>query len=591
VRAWLSVRFVPRWFREWGPELLFLLVTTGAGLWAAGRWINPISDPGFSWSLAYRLAKGERLYRDIYFAYTPLSPYLLAAGVRLFGASSLHILLANWIPAVAAGFLLLRCGRGLLSLIERVALAGVVMAISLFVGGDGRLVFPYYPGVVHALALSTGALLLLRDDERPERRAFFAGLLAGLAFCCKQEVGIAALFALGTGIATRPARPAGSLVRLVAGFCLVLLPAAAFILAAAPLGSLRADSHLWPLALTPPPAVTHLMHTVSGLHYPNWPLAVRSAGFRVLCQVALLGLASLLLARERQRSNWLRVAALFLGLGLWWILEGFSLLNPLPPLSLSMSIALLVAILAFFVRDLPDRPFLIAFGTFAGLVGLRTAFSPFASGHYSGPGHFATGLTWVVFLCIFVPRLLLGQGRSASYLRSLMALLLLCISWWQAVQGIESLRFPWRVGVETREGRVFVERGLAKLLEAIARHSASGERALIIPETAAVDALFHLTNVSPLVDLLPGWLDESVERQLVQRLEKSPPELVVLFERPVAEYGVKPFGQGYGLLLADWVSRNYRVVESCSAGKILRIRRSGTSESAVEAALRSQPLM
>lgn len=572
-RSPISVRAVPRWLHEWGPESIFLFVTTGAGLWAAGRWINPMSDPGFSWSLAYRLSRGERLYRDIYFAYTPLSPYLLAAGARLFGVSALSILLVNWIPAVGSGLLLLRCGRLLLSWVERVALAGVVISFSLFAPGDGRLVFPYYPGVVHALALSIGALLLLQAGApRAERKAFLAGLLAGLAFCCKQEVGVAALLALGAAVLVRPARPAVWLRNLLAGFAAVLVPTAVFVFSAAPVDSLRMDSHLWPLALFPPPALKHLMHMVSGLHYPNWPLALRAAAFRILWQVALLALLALLLARERERSRWLRVLTLLSGLGLWWLLEGFSLLRPLPAVSLSMSIAFLVAILAFFAPRVPGHDFLIAFGIFAGLVGARTAVSPFVSGNYDGPCHFASGLTWVVFLCVFIPRLLLGQGLGASYLRNLMALLVLCVSWWQAFYGIESLRFPRRVGVETLEGRVFVEKDPAELLARLARDSVAGQRALIIPETAAVDAMFHLKNASPLVDLLPGWLDARVERQIVQRLEESPPELIVLFERPTAEFGVRPFGIGFGQRLSAWIDRHYSVVLSLRAGKILRPR-------------------
>src|ERR1700687_2309755 len=84
-------RLASRWFLELGPEILFLLATTGAGLWAAGRWINPFSNPGFSWSLADRVAQGEKLYREIYLFYSPLCPLLLAAGARVFGASSRYI--------------------------------------------------------------------------------------------------------------------------------------------------------------------------------------------------------------------------------------------------------------------------------------------------------------------------------------------------------------------------------------------------------------------------------------------------------------------------------------------------------------------
>ena len=88
----------------------------------------------------------------------------------------------------------------------------------------------------------------------------------------------------------------------------------------------------------------------------------------------------------------------------------------------------------------------------------------------------------------------------------------------------------------------------------------------------AIDALFQLKNVSPFIQAIPGWLDREAELRLIPRLEKSPPDLVVLLDRPVTEFGSKPFGEGYGLLLADWCERNYRVVEALPAGRILRRR-------------------
>jgi hypothetical protein len=558
--------------REWLPEAVLLVVTTGAGIWAAGRWIDPCGDTGYAWSLAYRLSRGESLYRDIFTQYTPLTPYLLAAGARLFGVSARYYLLANWIPAVIAGLLLVRGGRRFLSMFERLVLVGVVLGTSLLLNGPGRLVFPYNAGAVHALALSVGALLLIRPEaQRVKTRAAVAGCLAGLAFACKQEVGLAVLVALCVAALAGISRPFTWVTRMCAGFLVALLPTAVFILSSAPIESLRQDSHLWPLG-PPPPTTAHFMSAAAGLNNPHWPAAARATVLRDLWRAALLAFAALLLARERQRSTWLRVGGLFAGLGLWWLIEGHSRSLPLPSLSLSMSIAFAVAILALLARNLPGRSFLVALATFAGLVGARAAFSPTITRHYAGPAHFASALTTVAFLVVFLPRLLLGESRSATYLRTITALLLLAVSWRQTGIGIQSLRFPSHVALESQEGRIFIHPKYQELFNAIARDSRPGERLLALPETYAVDALFRLVSVSPFVEVLPGWLHADGERRLIERMEKSPPELVVLFQRPFKEFGSEPFGVGYGLLLADWCERNYRVVESFPAGKILRHR-------------------
>ena len=563
---------LPHWLKDWLPEIALLVITTAAGVWAAGRWVNPGGDPSYSWSLGYRLGAGERLYRDISLPYTPLSPYLLGAWARLFGSSARAVLFLNWIPAVVAGLLLVRCGRYFLSTLERLALVGVLLATSLFAPGPGHLVFPYNSAVVHALALSLGGLFLIRPDaEAPQKRVFLAGCLAGLAFCCKQEVGLACLLALVTPIFFPGNRSSRWLARLFAGFLAILLPAAVVVLLSAPIESLQRDSHLWPVALVLPSPIFFFYRSKLALT-PGWARAAGATVFLDLWRVAPLALFALLLAREHRRSVWLRLLALAAGLGLWRLLAGPALSHPLPSLSLSMTVAFLVAILAVLLRDTGGRVFLVAFGTFAGLVAARTAFSTGVYGYYEGPNHFATALTSVLFVLVLLPRLLLADSRAASYLRTLIGLALVAVSGWLAWRGIQFLRYPDHIAVETREGPVFTSPAKAELFRAIARHSTAGERVLLVPETYAIDALFQLKNVSPLLHAIPGWLDRDAERRLIPRLEESPPDLIVLLERPVAEFGSRPFGVGYGLLLADWCHRNYRVVDSLPAGQILRRR-------------------
>ena len=81
--------------RPWVPEIVFVVVTTAAGLWAGGRWLDPSGDVGIWWSLGERLAQGERYYRDIYLQYGPLSPYLVSVLARVFGSSATYFLLTN----------------------------------------------------------------------------------------------------------------------------------------------------------------------------------------------------------------------------------------------------------------------------------------------------------------------------------------------------------------------------------------------------------------------------------------------------------------------------------------------------------------
>jgi hypothetical protein len=563
VRQWARLRF---------PEIVFLAVTTGAGLWAAGRWMDPIGDTGFNWSLAYRLSHGERLYRDIYFAYGPLSPYLLALWARLFGVSSFSLLVANWIPAILAGLLVLRAARRFLSPFERIGLIGMMLATSIFAPGAGRLVFPYYVGVVHALVFGLGALLFLEAKSPSSRARLLAGAVAGLAFCCKQEIGVAVLAALLVSILVTQARPIRGAATVLGGFSIVALAAAIFAALSAPVESLRDRSHLWPLNPLPPAELNLLYRTVSGLADPGWFFFLRASVWSLLAGVALLAALGGLLSRERSAAAWCRLLYLAVGLAVWEAVERFPLRIDLSPIRLWAMGAFLVAALAFFQRALEGRASLIAFGLFAGLTGLRTVFSPFVSGGYDGPAHFLSALTWALLLISFVPRLLWTSARATTRTRLALTCVLLLLFWWDAASGVESLRSPSNTALSTPAGRVFLERGQAAFLQRLGQNLRAGERVLVLPDINAVDALYEVRSACPLLNYFPAWVDADLEAELIRSVERDPPSHVILFRRTIPDFPGKPFGEGYGVEIAKWCMQRYRVVYSSPKGMILKPR-------------------
>jgi hypothetical protein len=552
------------------PEIALLIATTAIGLWAGGRWIDPMGDPGLNWSLGYRIASGDRLYRDIYLGYGPLSPYLLGAWSRLFGVSSASNLLLNWIPAIAAALLLLRTTRQLLSPLERMTLAAMIMATSLFVPGAGRLVRPYYPGVVHAFLFALSALLLVAWRPSRARVPLLAGALAGLAFCCKQEIGCAAVVALVLAAFAGNERPVPWASAAIVGFAGVAVAAVAFALWSAPLASLRLRDHFWPLAPRPPREFDTLFRYVSGLSDPHWFLEMRYSAWRLLLSLALLAALGGLLAREATRRAWRRVGWLVAALSVWWLIEGFSISDPPTPLRLSVVVSGVVGLGAFFLPGLAARPLTVALGLFAAMAGSRALVSGYEAGSYDGPAHFAAAASWAIFLFVFAPRILWASSpRSAGRMRIATAAALCVASAWLVVEGAERLRFPGRSTVETPVGHVYLDAEEAAMFREIGRRVRKGESVLVVPDINAVDVLYGLRSPSFFLDHLPGWLGPEVEADLIARLEKDPPSRVIFFERSTNEFGVAPFGRGFGVALWDWCFRNYRVVWSSRKGLIL----------------------
>ena len=151
-------------------------------------------------------------------------------------------------------------------------------------------------------------------------------------------------------------------------------------------------------------------------------------------------------------------------------------------------------------------------------------------------------------------------------------LILLPAALYWAVNGIENLREEGRTAVTTPRGDIFPDRRLGNLYSRIGQELRPGERALFLPETSGLDVLFGVRDASPFLGHMPGWLDGHAEEILMRRFETRPPEVIIIFDRPAQEFGVEPFGRGFGLRLAAWIESRYRPIVSLRGGVILRPR-------------------
>ncbi|MEX1245440.1 MAG: hypothetical protein WEB59_10595 [Thermoanaerobaculia bacterium] len=565
------------WLRDWSVELTFLAATSAAGIWAGGRWLDTTGDPGVWLSFAQRMAQGERLYRDLYIQYGPLSPLLFSATGKPFGFSLTWYLLANWIPAIVAGLLLLAAARPFLSRLDRLALVGLIVGLSVLAPRPARMILPYSPAAVHALCFSIGAFLLMPSRERGLWRAYAAGILAGLALCAKQEIGLAAILGLCAPLVTDGKKGVAWVFRCLVGFSAAASLGVVIVLGAgASLDSLRQDSHLWPMA-SMPPEWRLLSRKVAGFATVDWREALFNSAWELSKLILLVSLAGLCLAREKSKKRWwltLGPLALLCAADLF---RGRSLLPQVHPICLSMMAAFAVVLLAWFGKRRTGRDFFIGFGLFAGLVALRTAVSRDLASPYSGVSHFATCLTWLLLLLCLVPDRLPGGSSSARWARLVWTLVLLPMAWYWAANGIESLREEGRVPVATPRGDIFPDRRLGNLYARIGQELRPGERALFLPETSGLDVLFGVHDASPFLGHMPGWLDAHAEEVLIRRFETRPPDVIVIFDRPAQEFGVEQFGRGFGLRLAAWIESRYRPVANLRGGAIFRPRETPVS--------------
>jgi len=202
-------------------------------VWAGGYWIDLI-DEGYFVYLGSRVHAGDLPYRDFDSYYTPGIFYLFAWTFDLFGVSVAPI------RVLMSGMRIL-WALVLYLLVRRVAPWPFAwLPFVLVAGVDAAPVFPEphpsWPSMLAALA--TVEVLARHLTSGRRRWVVLAGVLAGVSFAFKQNVGAFAVLSIGAYLLLRGNTPAGWLVRVTQVLYAVGLSAAVTLL-------------LWP-GLTPP---------------------------------------------------------------------------------------------------------------------------------------------------------------------------------------------------------------------------------------------------------------------------------------------------------------------------------------------------
>lgn len=176
--------------------LALFAVTFGLFL---GRPVGHADEAWFLWVLT-RVARGETLYRDVYFVSTPLPAWLGVAAVRVFGSqilvtralATICFTASTWLGWLVAR----RCGLGPRG---RLLLVGAFFAYASPIANFAS----FYSSLAVLFALGSLVALLrwieLRGAPGPARgrsELLGAGTLAGISFASKPNVGLAAFGAL-----------------------------------------------------------------------------------------------------------------------------------------------------------------------------------------------------------------------------------------------------------------------------------------------------------------------------------------------------------------------------------------------------------
>ncbi len=562
--------------RRRGAIGLIVVAAATAALFlvSRGKWSDPIIDSGREWIVPDALSRGELLYRDVVYWFGPFTPYWHALFFRLAGSSFRTLVLAGLVSSTA----ILVCLRmALLRITDaRQANAWTALAIPwlVFMPDSGGAILGMGFRMWHAAGFGLLALTLL--VLRPGSRAFdfAAGLAAGAAGLCRTEWGLAILIAAVIALALRSPKPTvSSCARVVAGFALAFgVGLGIFAWLAGPAAVFR-DA---PVLLFNLPEETRAH--VAAPHPEIWAAGVVQM---LYCAFAWLGLLVVLeiLVRSRREPALARkrlgiLAALVVLAGACAVIAG------LPNDVLLAGTPLLCAVSVFLGLRTPRGTLAAVLGGFGAAGVLTCVRRPFflSDAPYVAP----PVLFAIVCAAAALARALASREPGARSVLSTwaaraVATLAAGLFVLRAFQYVRDERTP----IAGTGGMLGAAPETARRIEGIAallrERTTTGDGVVVFPEGEILNFLAGRPNPIRHKLYLPGYLNSDNEPEVLAALKEARPAAVVIWPRPLGEYGGAEFGVGYGARIRGWIREDYVEMPAEPGrphGPIVAVRRS-----------------
>jgi hypothetical protein len=560
------------WNRTTLVALAALVVLWAArvyGTWAT--WGHLTIDCGRELYVATVLSEGQTLYRDVWYPYNPLAPYVNSLLFQLFGVSLYVFYWAGSLAALGCAVFLYLTGMRLGSWVAGWTAAAVVL-IQSFLAFIFSFPLPYSSAAVYGCLTACAFLwLATRAATSPGWAWMFAASSASaVAMLLKLEYGLACYALLLLLTAIRSFRK--GTWKVVAKDSLAIFPGVAVCGAvAAWMVSLGGASFITQENLQHWPT-SHFMTAYGQIWLEFTGMSISAAAFMgaalrtaLVAAVALLFYRFLLRTTADKSEPFLMAG---LGIGALALLASF-----LPWQGES------IFRIVFFPQDMVlyeclAAPFVAAFLwrhpasdraakltlllAFSGLLGFRVLLGMVPGGYpvyYNGPA---------ILAFLLLARALIPVSRSPRF--AFQAQGLLCFGCLAAVvlhaAWIRPPASSW-VLWKTERGAIRVPPPFAANYEAAVafmREKASvGESVLSIPEDASLYFLSKTHSPARLFIFTPGVLAPGkMTQELIQQLERARVRYLLWSNRSFEEYGVPVWGSDVDRDLGDYLRAYYR---------------------------------
>ncbi|HEX6464765.1 MAG TPA: hypothetical protein VFZ98_09940 [Vicinamibacterales bacterium] len=542
--------------------LAILTVSFAAGLAVSWqRWADPVIDSGREMNQPLRLVEGETLYRDVGHIYGPLSPWFHAGLYRAFGPS-INILYVDGIgSALAILAAVYWLGRRIMDPAAAGTATLTVMWLCTF-KPSGNYIFPYSYNALHGTLLALLTLgLSLRALRRPTFGSFVAaGLISGVTFLAKTEMGFAALFAgitaaaLASCSARRRVLLAGTFVASTA-----ILAGAVYGAIAANVGWRTLVFDCWLLVYNLPGPLRYFNRGISGFDHPLASVVrVLIATAKLAIIGAVIGSVSYLIAGPRSSASRARivlVATLVLGAvlavttGLDWDRGPF----------LAMPVVLVAVLISRGRLPRVDSTVTL-YAAFALAALARILLHVRSGGAY---GSFLLPISIVVFTYLWVGPFPASLPDAVPRRMAVTLVLGLLLASAAGTAGVLAFRYRElnTTKISASRGTMIAPPDIAtawnEALAYIDSHTRPGDPIAVLPEGTSLTFLSGRRNPLREEIVTPGFLDAAGEARVIRQIDTAGTAVILIVNRPTREFGAAVFGRDYNVTLMRWIVSRY----------------------------------
>jgi hypothetical protein len=547
-------------FLSLAAAVAFAAATVALFIVSRGKWSDALVDSGNVWIVPFTIASGGLLYRDVVHWFGPFTPYFHAAFFEVLGSSFRTLAVAGVvgsIGALAAHYVALRT---VTEKTEAALWTALAVPALVFMPNAGGSILGMGYRMWHAAAFAMLAVAAVsRVKARRPLAAATAGTFGALAGLCRTEWGIATLVSCAVALAVAER---GLFNRALIRNVLVAVATAlvifggvlGFFVASAGFDAVLRDG---PILLFGLPEETRSNVVFAGLR--GWKSGVVPLAYSVLLWVGVALTVEVVARRREDREKTRR--RLSGVLGILAILAVLSLVarGTGPVIFSAAPVVCLASLVAGLRRrGRPEAAMLAGFGVLGLLVSHRVLFH-LSDGPYVAPPLLVAFVCAAGLLRLFATRAAEGAEYRplATGLIAVVAALVLFAFTGRFLHYASDERVPVAGTQRMLSARPETALELAALAEAIRRDTKEGDGLVVFPEGEILNYLSGRPNPLRHKLYLPGYVSRDNEESIIAEIERWKPRAIVVWPRPLGEYGAGEFGKDYGTRIQQVLAQAY----------------------------------